>query len=451
MQHCYGSPILLAIPSFLPYPSMPAAQNSPLALQVYRKLNRRLLPFLVCLFIIAYIDRVNIGFAKLTMSAQLGFSDGVYGLGAGIFFIGYFLFEIPSNLILQRVGAKLWIARIMIVWGLLSGSMIFVTTPMQFYLLRFLLGVGEAGFFPGIILYLTYWYPAPRRAKATATFMTSVALAGIIGGPLSGFIMTYMDGVAALAGWQWLFLIEATPAVVLGIAVALWLENSPTEANWLTAEQRRWLMKQLYAEVEQKEQWGHVSGFGKAIGNAKVWLFSLVYFSIVMGLYGISFWLPQIVSELGRQSLWHTGLLTAIPYVLAAIGMIWVGHSSDRHNERGWHIAFSALAGSAGLVLSAVYHDNLLLALSGLSLAGLGILSALPVFWSLPTACLSGTAAAGGIALINACGNLAGYLSPVLVAWIKAETGSFTHALYMLAAWLIVAAVIVLLKFRATR
>lgn len=430
---------------------MPVAQNSPLALQVYRKLNRRLLPFLICLFIIAYLDRVNIGFAKLTMSVQLGFSDGVYGLGAGIFFIGYFLFEIPSNLILQRVGAKLWIARIMILWGLLSGAMVFVSTPMQFYLLRFLLGVGEAGFFPGIILYLTYWYPAPRRAKATATFMTSVALAGIIGGPLSGVIMTYLDGAAALAGWQWLFLIEALPAVMLGIVVALWLENGPAEAAWLSAEQRRWLLAQLYAEAERKEQSGHLTGFGKALGNAKVWLLSLVYFSIVMGLYGTSFWLPQIVSELGRQSLLHTGLLTAIPYVVAAIGMILIGHSSDRFNERAWHIGLSALAGSVGLVLSAVYHDNLIWALAGLALAALGILSALPVFWSLPTAFLSGTAAAGGIALINACGNLAGYLSPVWVAWIKTETGSFTNALYMLAAWLIAAAVIVLVKFRATR
>ena len=427
---------------------MLAAQTSTLAQQVYRKLNRRLLPFLVSLYIIAYIDRVNIGFAKLTMSVQLGFSDSVYGLGAGIFFIGYFLFEIPSNLILQRVGAKIWIARIMIIWGLLSGAMVFVNTPLQFYLLRFLLGVGEAGFFPGIILYLTYWYPAPCRARATATFMTAIALASVIGGPLSGFIMTHLDGVAALRGWQWLFLVEALPAVILGVVVALWLENSPAEAHWLIAEERRWLVAQLHAEAEHKEQSGHVTGFGKAICDPKVWLLCLVYFSIVMGLYGISFWLPQIVKESGQQNLWHTGLLSAIPYLLAAIGMMLIGHSSDQRNERGWHVALSALAGSVGLILSATYNDTLPLALLGLSLATLGILSALPVFWSLPTAFLSGTAAAGGLALINAFGNLAGYLSPVLVAWIKAETGSFTSALYMLAAWLIVAAVIVLIQFR---
>ena len=231
---------------------LPTTQTSNFANQVYRKLNRRLLPFLVCLYVIAYIDRVNIGFAKLTMSEELGFSDSVYGLGAGIFFIGYFLFEIPSNLILQRVGVKFWIARIMIVWGLLASAMVVVNTPMQFYILRFLLGIAEAGFFPGIILYLTYWYPAPHRAKATATFMSAVALAGVIGGPISGLIMTYLDGVATLKGWQWLFLIEGLPAVILGVVVALYLENSPKEARWLTETECGWLMMQLDAEFMQK-------------------------------------------------------------------------------------------------------------------------------------------------------------------------------------------------------
>ena len=429
---------------------MPVAQTSILAFQVYRKLNRRLLPFLICLYIIAYIDRVNIGFAKLTMSAQLGFSDSVYGLGAGIFFIGYFLFEIPSNLILQRVGAKIWIARIMIVWALLAAAMVFVSTPLQFYVVRFMLGAGEAGFFPGIILYLTYWYPAQRRAKATATFMTSVALAGIIGGPLSGFIMTYLEGIGTLAGWQWLFLVEALPALLLGIVVAVWLENSPAEARWLTDDERHWLIAQLLADAAKKEQAGHIIRFNKALGNTNVWLLSLVYFSIVMGLYGISFWLPQIVSDFGHQNLWHTGLLTTIPYGVAAIGMIIVGHSSDQRNERAWHVALSALTGSTGLMISALNNANLPLSLLGLSLASLGILSALSVFWSLPTAFLSGAAAAGGLALINACGNLAGYLSPVLVAWIKTETGNFINALYLLALWLIVAAAIVLIKFRTT-
>ena len=251
---------------------LPTAQTSNFANQVYRKLNRRLLPFLVCLYVIAYIDRVNIGFAKLTMSEELGFSDSVYGLGAGIFFIGYFLFEIPSNLILQRVGVKIWIARIMIVWGLLASAMVVVNTPMQFYILRFLLGIAEAGFFPGIILYLTYWYPAPNRAKATATFMSALALAGVIGGPISGLIMTYLDGVATLKGWQWLFLIEGSPAVILGVVVALYLENSPKEARWLTETERGWLMMQLDAESMQKEQSGHIIGFNKALCNVKLWL-----------------------------------------------------------------------------------------------------------------------------------------------------------------------------------
>ncbi len=429
---------------------MPTDQNSTLALQVYRKLNYRLLPFLACLYIIAYIDRVNIGFAKLTMSTQLGFSDSIYGLGAGIFFIGYFLFEIPSNLILQRVGAKIWIARIMIVWGLLAGAMVFVSTPLQFYCLRFLLGVGEAGFFPGIILYLTYWYPASHRATATATFMASLALAGVIGSPLSGFIMTYLDGISSLTGWQWLFLIEALPAIILGIIVALWLENGPEQARWLTSNERDWLLCQLNAESLAKQQSGHIISFKKALWNSKLWLLTLVYFSIVMSFYGISFWLPQIINNLVRQNLMLTGLLSAIPYATAAIGMIVIGHSSDRNNERSWHIALSALAGSLGLLISAIYNDTLTLALFGLSLASLGILSALSVFWSLPTAFLSGSAAAGGLALINAFGNLAGYLSPVLVAWIKTQTGNFTYALYMLATWLIIAAIIILLKFRTS-
>jgi MFS family permease len=427
---------------------MPTVQTTDLDLQVYRKLNRRLLPFLGCLYIIAYIDRVNIGFAKLTMAQQLGFSDSIYGLGAGIFFIGYFLFEIPSNLILHRVGAKVWIARIMIIWGLLACAMVFVSTPMQFYILRFLLGVGEAGFFPGIILYLTYWYPAPRRAKATATFMASVALAGVIGSPLSGFIMTSLDGVSTLTGWQWLFLIEALPALILGIMVALWLENGPAQARWLSLAERNWLTSQLTAESINKQQSGHIICFNQALCNTKLWLLSFIYFSIVMGFYGISFWLPQLVNTLVDKNLMLTGLLSAIPYAVAAIGMIVIGHSSDKKNERCWHIALSALAGSLGLLISAIYIDHLALALFGFSLASLGILSALAVFWSLPTAFLSGTAAAGGLALINAFGNLAGYLSPVLVAWIKTQTGDFTNALYMLASWLIVAAAIVLIKFR---
>lgn len=427
---------------------MTDSKSSPLAQQVYRKLDKRLLPFLISLYIVAYIDRVNIGFAKLTMSEQLGFSDSVYGLGAGIFFLGYFLFEIPSNLILQRVGAKLWIARIMIIWGLLSTAMVFVSTPLQFYTVRFLLGLGEAGFFPGIILYLTYWYPTTRRAKSTATFMTAVAWAGVIGSPLSGSIMTNLDGVAMLKGWQWLFLLEGAPAIILGIIVIFWLDNHPNNAKWLNHQERTWLIEQLQQEAQHKSQSAHhADGFTKALTNHKVWLLCAVYFSVVMGLYGISFWLPQIISNLGTQSLQQTGLLTALPYLLAAVGMVIIGHSSDKHNERCWHFSLSAIVGSAGLILSGFYNDSLPLSLLTLSLACLGTLSALPVFWSLPTHFLSGSAAAGGIALINACGNLAGYLSPVLVAWIKESTGNLTNALYMLAAWLLLSAVIVMVSF----
>ena len=421
------------------------------AQQVYRKLDKRLLPLLISLYIVAYLDRVNIGFAKLTMTKELGFSDSVYGLGAGIFFLGYFLFEIPSNLILQRVGAKLWIARIMIVWGLLSAATMFVTTPVQFYTVRFLLGLGEAGFAPGIILYLTYWYPAVRRAKATATFMTAIAWSGIIGGPLSGFIMTTFDGIANLAGWQWLFLLEAVPAIILGVVVIIWMDNNPSTAQWLSREERTWLVEQLRQETMQKAQSGHIDSFAKVLTHSKVWWLSGAYFSVIMGVYGISFWVPQIIHELGKQSIQQTGLLTAIPYLLAAVGMVVISHSSDKRQERCWHFALSAMLGSVGLTLSGYYNDSLPLTLLALSLACLGILSALPVFWSIPTQILNGAAAAGGIALINSCGNLAGYLSPVLVAWIKEATGNLTNALYMLAAWVILSAIIVILNFNSTR
>lgn len=421
------------------------------AQQIFRKLDKRLLPLLISLYIVAYLDRVNIGFAKLTMTNELGFSDSVYGLGAGIFFLGYFLFEVPSNLILQRVGAKLWIARIMIVWGILSAATMFVTTPFQFYTVRFLLGLGEAGFTPGIILYLTYWYPAIRRAKATAIFMSAIAWAGIIGGPLSGFIMTTFNGMANLAGWQWLFLLEALPAIILGLVVIIWMDNNPSTAQWLSSEERTWLIEQLLNETKQKQQSGHFDSLAKVFTISKVWWLSGAYFSIVMGVYGITFWLPQIVNELDKQNIQQTGLLTAIPYLLAVVGMIVISHSSDKHQERCWHFALSALLGSVGLILSGYYNDSLTLTLLALSLACLGTLSALPVFWSLPTQFLNGAAAAGGIALINSFGNLAGYLSPVLVAWIKEATGNLTNALYMMAAWLMLSAIIVILNFNSTR
>ncbi|MCX7102487.1 MAG: MFS transporter [Methylobacter sp.] len=426
-------------------------ESAVFAQQIFRKLDKRLLPLLISLYIVAYLDRVNIGFAKLTMTKELGFSDSVYGLGAGIFFLGYFLFEVPSNLILQRVGAKLWIARIMIVWGILSAATMFVTTPFQFYTVRFLLGLGEAGFTPGIILYLTYWYPAIRRAKATATFMSAIAWAGIIGGPLSGFIMTTFNGMANLAGWQWLFLLEALPAIILGLVVIIWMDNNPSTAQWLSSEERTWLVEQLLNETKKKQQSGHFDSFAKVFTNSKVWWLSGAYFSIVMGVYGITFWLPQIVNELDKQNIQQTGLLTAIPYLLAVVGMIVISHSSDKYQERCWHFALSAMLGSVGLILSGYYNDSLALTLLALSVSCLGTLSALPVFWSLPTQFLNGAAAAGGIALINSFGNLAGYLSPVLVAWLKEATGNLTNALYMMAAWLMLSAIIVILNFNSTR
>ncbi|MFZ2726006.1 MAG: MFS transporter [Methylococcaceae bacterium] len=413
--------------------------------QLYRKLDKRLLPFLLSLYIVAYLDRVNISFAKLTMSAQLAFDDSIYALGAGIFFIGYFLFEIPSNLILQRVGARLWIARIMIIWGLLSALTAFVQSAQQFYAVRFFLGVGEAGFFPGIIFYLTHWYPAQRRAKATALFMTAVALAGVIGSPLSGAIMQYLQGFANLAGWQWLFLLEAAPALVLGVVVVFYLHDSPTTAPWLDDTEKRYLLTQLRLETEQKQRSAqHISGLGQVFCNAQVWLLSLIYFAIVMGLYGISFWLPQLIKNLGTNSLGQIGWLAAIPYACAAIGMVFIAHSSDKRHERRWHLVLCTLVASLSLVLSACFADSLFWAMLALSLACTAVLSALSIFWTLPTAFLSSTAAAAGIAFINASGNLAGYCSPFMVAWLQSLTGTLQSGLYFLAFCLSIAACLLL-------
>ena len=317
---------------------------------VYHKVARRLIPFLFLLFLVAFIDRVNIGFAKLQMSGDLGLSDQVYGMGAGIFFLGYFLFEVPSNMILQRVGAKRWIARILLLWGLISMSMVWVDSAFSFYLLRFLLGVGEAGFFPGAILYLTYWFPARSMAKTTAIFMTAMAVAGVVGGPVSGWIMAGLDGWLALRGWQWLFLLEGAPAVALGFVTYFFLDDGPAQAAWLDGSERQLLLHRLREDQAGREgKHGH-GLLRQALCSARVWLLALIYFCLVLGLYGVSFWLPQIVNDLKQGGLVATGLLSALPYLLAAPAMVAVARHSDLRHERRWHIVGSAAAGGAGLV-----------------------------------------------------------------------------------------------------
>ncbi|MFX1671752.1 MFS transporter [Paraburkholderia sp. A2WS-5] len=406
----------------------------------YRKVAWRLIPLLMLCYVVAYLDRVNVGFAKLQMSAALNLSDAVYGFGAGIFFIGYFLFEVPSNVILHRVGARVWIARIMVTWGLVSIFTMFVTTPTMFYVMRFLLGLCEAGFFPGIILYLTYWYPAHRRGRMTTWFMTAVALSGVIGGPVSGWILKSFNGVNGWQGWQWLFLLEGLPSIIVGVLVFFVLDDRIGDAKWLSAEERALLERNIAAEDATKEN----LPLAKVLINARVLVMSLTYFSFVMGLYGVSFWLPTIIKATGVKDALMIGLLSAIPFAAAVVGMVLAAKSADRQRERRWHIAIPAAIGAIGLVLSVAWAHDTTLAMTALTIATIGILTTLPLFWSLPTAWLAGAGAAAGIALINSIGNLAGFLSPYAVGWLKQVTSANDSGMYMLAAFMILGGLLAL-------
>jgi len=409
---------------------------------LYRRVSWRLMPFLFLCYVAAYLDRVNVGFAKLQMLADLRFSDTVYGVGAGIFFIGYFLFEVPSNLLMTRTGARIWIARIMISWGLISSALMLANSVATFYLLRFLLGAAEAGFFPGIILYLTYWYPAHRRARMVALFMSGVAVAGVVGGPLSGWIMQSFAGRHGLSGWQWLFLLEGLPSVLIGVWTLFYLDDGIRAARWLSEDDKR-LLERAIAEDGQHQQ---RLPLARVFASGTVWLLALVYFLFVMGLYGVSFWLPQLIKNSGVKNVFDIGLLTAIPYSVAAVAMVLAARHSDRSGERRWHAAAAAVAGALGLVAATVYSDNTVIAMAALSVATAGILSTFPIFWSLPTAMLGGAAAAAGIALINSVGNLAGFASPYLVGAIKDATGSTANGIYLLAASLVAGAALVVAR-----
>ena len=403
---------------------------------VYRKVAWRLLPVLFCCYVVAYLDRVNVGFAKLQMLADLHFSDTAYGLGAGIFFIGYFLFEIPSNLILHRTGARVWIARIMISWGILSSLTMFITSEASFYGLRFALGVAEAGFFPGIVLYLTQWFPSERRARIIALFMTAVAISGVVGGPLSGVIMTTMAGVRGWSGWQWLFLLEGIPSVVMGAVVYWYLDDSIDAATWLTPHEKIVLHERLRAEDATKVS----LSVGETLRSGRVLSFAAVYFTFTMGLYGVGFWLPQIIKNLGVRDVLNVGLLSAIPYGVGAVAMVLTARRSDRTGERRRHVALSALVGSIGLALAGASGHNTVAGMTALSIGTAGVLSTLPLFWTMPTAMLAGASAAAGIALINSIGNLSGFLAPYVVGAITDATGSQTYGLYVLAATLLLGA-----------
>ncbi len=417
--------------------------------RLYRRVTRRLIPFLFLCYIFAYVDRVNVGFAKLQMQRDLGISDAVYGAAAGIFFIGYFFFEVPCNLALQKLGAKYWLGPIMIVWGLVSASTMFVKTAHQFYAVRFLLGVVESGFFPGVILYLTFWFTSKHRAKVVSSFMTAIALSGVIGGPISGWILDHMSSLSGLRGWQWLYITEAIPSLLAGIATLIFLQDAPHKAKWLSEDEKSLLLQRLREDEDLKRNSapGHHS-FGDAFRSPKVWLLCLVYFGIVMGNYGVQFWLPQIIKDTLTKDPWHIGLITMIPWGVGAVTMVVVGHHSDVTGERCWHVAGSVLVGAIAFAFSAWPGIGGVMGLVALTFAIAGIVSASSNFWSLPTAYLSGTAATAGIAWINSVGNLAGYLSPFLVGKTRDATHSMTLALMLLSFSALVSAIITVVFFR---
>lgn len=406
----------------------------------YRKVALRFIPFLMLCYVVAYLDRVNIGIAKLNMLADLQFSEAAYGLGAGLFFVGYMLFEVPSNLIMRRVGARRWIARIMISWGLLSGIMAFVTTPAQFYTVRFLLGVAEAGFYPGVILYLTYWFPNRRRAKVTAIFQAGIPIAGLLGSPLSGWILERFDLVGGHAGWQWVFVLEALPTIPLAIGVLWLLTDRVKDAKWLTPAQRQ-LIENDIAQDDHGREHMPLTGILRDMRICKI---ILMTFPAMMALYTLGFYLPTLIRDAGAVSGVQIGLLSAIPYCVAVVAMVLVGRSSDRHGERRWHLAGIMLVGAFGLVASVFAGQNLVLAVISLSIAAAGIISFSPIMWTLPTAFLGGATAAACIGAINSLANLGGFVSPYLIGWIRDTYHSTAPAIFIIAGALVGSAVIAL-------
>ena len=407
------------------------------ALSALVVVRRRLIPLLFVLYVVAYLDRVNVSFAATEMGADLGLTAAAYGLGAGIFFIGYFLFEVPSNLLMRRYGARRWIARILISWGVLSGLTAFVTNEWQFYLVRFLLGVAEAGFFPGIVLYLTYWVPRAERARAMALFLTATAVAGLIGAPLSGALLS-LDGFLGLQGWQWLFIVEAIPAVIFGCIVWRVLPNGPREARWLTAEQREALDAVVASEAALEPG---IEGLGGAFRSLRVWILALLYLAIVIGFYGISLWLPLIVKrDFPDLTPVGLGLVTAIPYACAVVAMVAVGRSSDRRRDRRWHLAIPLVVCAVGLVIAGV--SGSVTALVAICVATAGVYAALGPFWTLPPAFLRGAAAAAGIAWINSVGNLGGFIGPYTLGRLADSSGGIGLGLVVLGVIAAVAAVL---------
>jgi ACS family tartrate transporter-like MFS transporter len=415
--------------------------------RVVRKITLRIVPFVMLLYFIAFIDRVNIGFAALTMNKDLGFSPSVFGFGAGIFFLGYFLFEVPSNLILEKVGARLWIARVMITWGMVSAAFAFISGDTSFYILRFLLGAAEAGFFPGIILYLSYWFPARYRAGVVSLFMAAAPISVVLGSPISSALLE-MNGLLGLKGWQWMFLMEAVPAMLLGFVVLFYMTDRPEKAKWLKDDEREWLVNAMNAEHAAKAATASHS-IWRGLADLRVLALSLVYFGTSAGLYTLGIWAPQIIKEFGLSTM-QVGLLNAVPPTVAVVAMVLWARHSDRTGERTWHVVAACIAAAVGLMLAGS-ATSVISVVAALTLVNIGISAAKPPLWSMPTMFLSGSAAAAGIATINSIGNLGGFVGPAMIGWIKDLTGSFQGGLYFVAGLLVLSAVLTLVLSRSRR
>jgi MFS transporter, ACS family, tartrate transporter len=428
-----------------------AIEQNRLAEGAVRRAMWRLLPFLGLCYLLNYIDRVNVGFAALTMNADLGLSAAAYGFGAGLFFIGYFFFEVPSNVILHRVGARLWIARIMVTWGIVAVSAAFVQDQISFYVVRFLLGVAEAGFFPGVILYLTYWFPRVQRAKVVALFFLAVPVSSVVGAPISTLLLQYGDGMLGFdAGWRFMFFVEGLPSVLVGFLVLWLLPDRPSTARWLSGPEQQALEKQI--ADEDAAQVPHTTGLREGLRDPRVVGLSLVYFGVVFGLYVLAFFLPLVVSDLQERfgiefSIAEIGLITAIPYAVACVAMVINARHSDRTGERRLHVAIPVFVGAVG-VGAALFLDSPYLVIAAMTLCAVGVNAAIPVFWQLPSTFLTGVGAAAGIALINSFGNIGGFAGPYLTGWLRDLTGRNEAGMFVVAALMVMAGVIVLLVGR---
>lgn len=411
--------------------TIPSADKEPIGItKLFSKISWRILPFLMLCYVIAFLDRINIGYAQLQMKQTLTFSDATYGFGAGIFFVGYFLFEVPSNLLLERIGVRKTLLRIMFTWGIVSTAMAFVQTPMQFYIARFLLGVLEAGFFPGIILYLTYWYPSARRGQIIALFLAATAIASVIAGPLSGATMKYFNDIEGWHGWQWLFISQGLPATILGLVAYFYLQDKPEDAKWLSAEEKTTLRFQLDHDHKDVESASH-AGFFEMLKDPKVYGLAFTYFLLLGATYTMVFWIPSLIKSWGVADLFHVGLIATLPQIAGIIGTILMGRHSDKTRERRWHYATCVAIAALGLSLTTFTQGNLLASIAGLTLAGVGVVSATPLFFTTITEYLSRASAAGGIALISSLGNLGPAAAPSVTGYITATTGSSLYSTYL--------------------